>query len=147
MTTGEDWFVPRGLSLVGITSSCRADFLTTFDTCGENPTPDMRPWLPILTERWADFSNFVILAHDSGYCGSDATTLAPILGGLDLPLLQNLKMRQPYIAVIEKDGTAHEYQNGDNSMLRVYMEPAEIEEMVTVHSGPIFGTGDNETSA
>lgn len=147
MTTGEDWFVPRGLSLVGITSSGCADFLTTFDTCGENPTPDMRPWLPILTERWADFSNFVILAHDSGYCGSDATTLAPILGGLDLPLLQNLKMRQPYIAVIEKDGTAHEYQNGDNSMLRVYMEPAEIEEMVTVHSGPIFGTGDNETSA
>lgn len=123
LTSGEDWLLQRGISLVGLTADGRADILDRLDPC--DPAFDASghgPWKDRISTP-GPYVAHLILVHDSAYCGDSLERTAAPLAGLDVPVLRALPIRKAYAALIRPNGTTVEVTNPGFSRIRLYMTP------------------------
>jgi phosphoglycerol transferase len=103
----------RGLSVIGIGSDPNYRKLLHLDTCIAAETPSQGPGAPasLLAIREAtrdEFQAWVVVAHDSAFCGS-REPLERFFRGSPLQEWQFVGFRQPYIGVVARDGRGAEW--------------------------------------
>ncbi len=124
LEAGEDWTLRRGINLVGIDAGGRAEILETVDPCaGEGQPGEVRSFGNLIAEGRDRFTAHAIVVHDSAHCGEPGPAVATAIGDMPLPRLQALGMRQPYIAVIDREGRVFEFAGEQFPKLRVYLDP------------------------
>lgn len=149
LTSGEDWLLQRGISLVGLTAEGRAEILDRLDKCD--------PAFDVATHGlWKDristpgpYVAHLLLVHDSAYCGDSLDVTAAPLAGLDVPVLRALPARKAYAAVIRPDGTTVEVTNPGFSRLRLYLTPdgpATAGQALALSSAPILSSNAGATA-
>jgi len=123
LTSGEDWLLQRGISLVGLTPEGTAEILDRLDQC--DPAFDAASH-GLWKDRIAAPGRFVahlVLVHDSAFCGDSFEMTADPLNGLNLPVLQRLPARKAYAALIDPSGKAIEVTNPAFARIRLYLRP------------------------
>jgi phosphoglycerol transferase len=122
LTSGEDWLLERGISLVGLTAEGGAEILDRLDQC--DPAFDAAAhglWKDRISTP-GQFVGHLILVHDSAFCSDDIKLTEAPLSGLDLPVLRALPKRKAYAALINSNGKAFEISNPGFSRIRLYLK-------------------------
>lgn len=123
LTSGEDWLLQRGISLVGLAADGRAEILDRLDQC--DPAFDAANhglWKDRISTP-GPFVAHLVLVHDSAFCGDSFELTAAPLSGLDLPVLRALPARKAYAALIDPKGTTIEVSNPGFARIRLYLKP------------------------
>ncbi len=106
---------------MGLAEGAPPERLAHVDTCqpktpvrDEVPTTDRFQGVIESTEN--AFGAYAILAHDSIHCGQKAN-LEQLFEGLKLHKWREVGFREPYVAVMPREGTFSEYHTGEGEVL------------------------------
>lgn len=123
LTSGEDWLLQRGISLVGLAADGRAEILDRLDHCDPAYDAESHGFWKDRIGAPGQYVAHLVLVHDTAFCGGSFEEMAAPLSGLYLPVLRDLPFRKAYAAVIDSDGRAVELVNQAFSRIRLYLNP------------------------
>lgn len=141
LTSGEDWLLQRGISLVGLTAGGKAEVLDRLDQC--DPAFDATSH-GLWKDRVMNPGTFVahlLLVHDSAFCDENSVMTSAALTGLDLPVLRDLPTRKAYAALISPNGETVEVTNPGFSRIRLLLTPdgpASESAAIALSSAPVM---------
>jgi phosphoglycerol transferase len=116
----------RGLSVIGIGSNPPYRKVLHVDTCSaavasSASAGDSASLLAIREATRGDFDAWIVVAHDSAYCGS-REPLARFFRDAPLKEWRNIGFRQPYIGVVARDGRSEEWLGDVEGSLLVTLQ-------------------------
>lgn len=94
------WQLERGIHLLAIDRDMHAAPVATFDSCDEN-RPMQESISDVIEQASGEAQAFLLVSHDSATCGEP---LDALFAGLGLQLWRQLEFRQPYVALLPRNG-------------------------------------------